>query len=85
MRHYAMATEENFSEAAGMDGGHIGGHISGNQEDSRSPQVVGLKAKNPGETEVLSASDDSGELAESAISGRNRSRICDLLHVKQAL
>jgi len=89
MKHYAMATENNFQDAAGMTGGHIGGHIRGhimgNAGNLTSNPTEATNAKNPGETEVLRSDDDSRESAESSISGRNRSRICDLLHVKQAL
>ncbi len=77
-----MATDKAFQKAAGLDGGHTGGHISDIAGGISSHPANAPNEENPGETGVLMSGEESGEIAETSLSGRNRSRICDLLHVK---
>ncbi|MCA9215276.1 MAG: tyrosine-type recombinase/integrase [Planctomycetales bacterium] len=62
MRHYAMATDESFRAAAGLNGGHIGGHILGHPDSSSTDHPETKKVVSPQDNDLLNADDDSCEL-----------------------
>ena len=73
---------QSLPESRRVDGGHTGGHILDIAGGISSHPANAPNEENPGETGVLMSGEESGEIAETSLSGRNRSRICDLLHVK---